>query len=130
MGFEGLRLSLWDSIFLFFFMNEFFIDKNQLKQIAYKVCTIYKHSNTNKSQVLKVPALAKSIISRIYNSFLQNSTSNKAGNSMNNNTTNSCFGFTRASFMEILVLDLQTLICCIRANEQRWLQFCTSLTNF
>jgi hypothetical protein len=32
--------------------------------------------------------------------------------------------------MEILVLDLQTLICCIRANEQRWLQFCTSLTNF
>jgi hypothetical protein len=32
--------------------------------------------------------------------------------------------------MEILVLDLQTLICCIRANKQRWLQFCTSLTNF
>lgn len=84
-----------------------------------KLLTKFVQYANTPIQIKAKYALAKSIISRIYNSFLQNSTSNKAGNSMNNNTTNSCFGFTRASFMEILVLDLQTLICCIRANKQR-----------
>ena len=53
-------------------MNIFIIDQNQLKQIAYKVCTIYKHHNINKS---KIPSLSRRIIPRIYNSFMQNSCS-------------------------------------------------------
>jgi hypothetical protein len=32
-------------------MNGFFMDQNQVKQIAYKVCIIYKHQSTNKSKL-------------------------------------------------------------------------------
>lgn len=53
----------------FLIINDFFIDQNQPKEIVYKVCALYKHHNSNKSELLKVPTLAESIIFGIYNSF-------------------------------------------------------------